>query len=97
MMIPWGYKRNLNVVVTEKICSGCPCISKMSLPACLILPRFKSCMAEVLALLGTSNSLLIDLKEMTVETQKCTVLSCTAFVVIQSIQPDFSYFFLSRD
>lgn len=34
---------------------------------------------------------------MPVETQKCTVLSCAAFVIIQSIQSDFSYFFLSRD
>lgn len=81
------------MVVTDKICSGCPCVPKTSLPAYLILSRFDSCLAGVLALLGTSNSLLVDLEEMTVETPKCRVLSCAAFVFIQSIQSDFSYFF----
>lgn len=72
-------------------------IPKTSPAACFALSRFDSCLAEVLALLGSSNSLLVNLKKMTAETQKCTVLSCTVFVIIKSIQFDFSYFFLSRD
>lgn len=68
----------MNVVVTEKICSGFPSIPKTSLTACLILPRCDSCLAEILALHGVSNSLLVDLKEVAVETQKCRVLSCAA-------------------
>lgn len=97
LLISWGCERKLSIIVTEKICSGCPCIPKTSPAACFVLPRFDSCLAEVLALLGTSNSLLINLKKMTAETQKCTVLSCTVFVITKSIQFDFSYFFLSRD
>lgn len=56
-------------------------IPDVSLPSCLIFPRFDSCFAEILALLGTSNSLLTDLQEITVETQQCT--SCAAFVIMQ--------------
>lgn len=63
LLISWGYERKLNIVVTEKICSGCPCIPKTSPAACFVLPRCDSCLAEVLALLGTSSSLLINLKK----------------------------------
>lgn len=97
-LISWGCEKKLNIVVTEKICSGCPCVPKTSPAACFVLPRFDNCLAEVLALLGTSNSLLINLKKMTAKTQKCTVLSCTGFfIIVKSIQFDFSYFTLSRD
>lgn len=53
-LISWGCERKLNIVVTEKICSGYPCIPKAYPATCFFLPRFDSCLAEVLALLGGS-------------------------------------------